>query len=181
MSTATTADLALRTLSLDTSHSEVGFQVRHLLSRVRGRFSDFEGTIQFDDAQPERSAVEFTARTASVDTNQPDRDAHLRSDDFFASEQFPTLTFKSTGITRTSSERFAVEGDLQIRNVTKHLVVPVELLGKAKDPWGNEKVAFEAELTINRKDFGLNWNAALETGGFLVGDEVKIHLSLQAK
>lgn len=181
MSTTTIATTAVRTLAIDQAHSEVAFSVRHLLSRVRGRFADFEGTIQFDDAQPERSSVTFAARTASVDTNQKDRDAHLRSDDFFAADRFPTLTFASTRISHEGGERFKVEGDLTIRDITKRLVLPVDFLGKATDPWGNEKAAFELELTINRKDFGLNWNAALETGGFLVGDEVKIHIALQAK
>jgi polyisoprenoid-binding protein YceI len=124
--------------------------------------------------------VTFAVQTASIDTNTPDRDAHLRSEDFFAVERFPTLTFTSAKITRTGSETFDVEGDLTIRDVTKRLTLPVTYLGKAKDPWGNEKLAFETEITINRKDFGLLWNAALETGGFLVGDDVKISVSVQA-
>lgn len=182
MSTTTTATAtAVRTLEIDQAHSEVAFSVRHLLSRVRGRFADFEGTIQFDDAQPEQSSVTFAAQTASIDTNQKDRDAHLRSDDFFAADRFPTLTFASTRIVHQGGERYTVEGDLTIRDITRRLVLPVDFLGKAMDPWGNEKAAFELELTINRKDFGLNWNAALEAGGFLVGDDVKIHIALQAK
>lgn len=175
-----TESTAARTLTIDAAHSEVTFTVRHLISRVRGRFTEFGGTILFDETAPEKSTVEFQAQTTSIDTNQKDRDAHLRSDDFFSSEKFPTITFKSTSITRVSGEDYHVEGDLTIRDVTKRVVVPVAHLGKAKDPWGNEKVAFEAELTINRKDFGLNWNAALETGGFLVGDEVKIQVAVQA-
>jgi polyisoprenoid-binding protein YceI len=180
MSTTTATTTAVRTLQIDKAHSEIGFQVRHLLSKVRGRFSDFSGTIEFDEEQPERSSVEFTAQVASIDTNNADRDAHLRTDDFFSAEKFPTLTFRSRRITKAAQERFEVEGDLSIRGVTKTIVVPVDYLGQAKDPWGNLKVGFEAEVTIDRKDFGLSYNAALEAGGFLIGDDVKIHIVLQA-
>ena len=176
MATTTTA----RTYKIDKSHSEAIFQVRHLVTRVRGRFSDFEGTIVLDEANPEQSSVEFTIQATSIDTNEPDRDKHLRSDDFFAVEQFKTITFKSKKITKRGGETFDVVGDLTIRGVTKEITLPVTHLGKAKDPWGNDKVGFETEITINRKDFGLKWNAPLETGGFLVGDEVKVSLSVQA-
>jgi len=176
MSTAT----AVRSFQIDKAHSEAAFQVRHLITKVRGRFSEFEGAIQFDEAAPERSSVSLTIHTASIDTNQADRDTHLRSDDFFGVERFPALTFVSTGITKTGESTFDVEGDLTIRDVTKRVTLPVTFLGKAKDPWGQERIAFETELTINRKDFGLMWNAALETGGFLVGDDVKISASVQA-
>ncbi len=176
MTTAT----AIRTYQFDKAHSEAVFQVRHLITKVRGRFSEFDGTIQFDESAPEQSSVSFTIQTSSIDTNQPDRDTHLRSDDFFAVERFPTLTFTSTRITKAGDDVFNVEGDLTIRDVTKRVTLPVTFLGKAKDPWGNERIAFETELTINRKDFGLMWNATLETGGFLVGDDVKITASIQA-
>lgn len=176
MTTAT----AIRTYQIDKAHSEAVFQVRHLITKVRGRFSEFDGTIQFDESAPERSSVTFTIQTSSIDTNQPDRDTHLRSDDFFAVERFPALTFASTGITKAGADTFNVEGDLTIRDVTRRVTLPVTFLGKAKDPWGNERIAFETELTINRKDFGLMWNATLETGGFLVGDDVKITASIQA-
>ena len=112
--------------------------------------------------------------------SEPNRDTHLRSDDFFAADRYPTLTFTSTKITPRGGELYDVEGELTIRDVTKQVVLPVTHLGSATDPWGNQKIAFEAETSINRKDYGLNWNAALETGGFLVGDEVKISLSIQA-
>ena len=176
MTTAT----AIRTYQFDKAHSEAVFQVRHLITKVRGRFSEFDGTIQFDESAPEQSSVSFTIQTSSIDTNQPDRDTHLRSDDFFAVERFPTLTFTSTRSTKAGDDVFNVEGDLTIRDVTKRVTLPVTFLGKAKDPWGNERIAFETELTINRKDFGLMWNATLETGGFLVGDDVKITASIQA-
>lgn len=175
-----TAAAPVRSFTIDQSHSEVTFQVRHLLSKVRGRFSDFSGTVAFDKANPSASSVAVTVQATSIDTNEPKRDGHLRSDDFFAVETFPVLSFVSTKVVATGSDQYAVEGDLTIRDVTKRIEVPVSFLGTAKDPWGNEKVAFEAELTVNRKEFGLNWNAALETGGFLVGDDVKVGLAIQA-
>lgn len=177
---STTIDTAVRTYQIDKAHSEANFQVRHLLTKVRGRFSDFEGALAFDEASPEHSSVTFTIQAASIDTNEPARDTHLRSDDFFAVEQHPALTFRSTAVTKKADGEFDVTGDLTIRGVTHRIALPVTYLGKAKDPWGNERVAFEAEYAINRKDYGLNWNAVLETGGFLVGDEVKVSLSIQA-
>ncbi len=180
MSTATIDQLGIRTFQIDAAHSEVTFRVRHLLTRVRGRFAAFEGTIAFDAASPVASSVRLTIQAASIDTNQADRDTHLRSADFFAADQFPTLTFESTGIRAAGDGNYEVAGTLTIRGVSKPVVLPVTHLGSAKDPWGNEKLAFEAETTINRKDFGLNWNAALEAGGFLVGDEVTISASVQA-
>jgi polyisoprenoid-binding protein YceI len=178
--TTAVATLA-RTFQIDAAHSEAAFQVRHLLTRVRGQFSDFSGTIAFVADAPERSAVEFTIQAASIGTNQPDRDRHLRSDDFFAVDTYPTITFVSSRIVRRAGDVFDVTGTLTMRGVSKTITIPVTLLGAAKDPWGREKLAFEGEVTLNRKDYGLNWNAALETGGFLVGDEVKVSLSIQAQ
>lgn len=176
----TTAIATTTTYSIDKGHSEMSFQVRHLLTKVRGRFSDFNGTIEFDEENPEGSRVDVEVEAASVDTNERDRDAHLRSADFFDVEKFPALTFRSTRIQRKADNGFAVRGDLTIHGVTRSATFDVSLLGRAKDPWGSERIAFEAETTINRKDFGLTWNAALETGGFLVGDEVQITVSIQA-
>jgi polyisoprenoid-binding protein YceI len=176
MSTAT----AVRTFAIDTTHSEAAFSVRHLITKVRGRFTDFSGAIEFDADQPAQSKVNFVIQAASIDTNTPDRDKHLRSADFFAVDQFPTVTFESTAITAAGGNDYQVAGDLTMRGITKAIVIPVTLLGTAVDPWGNEKLAFEGEVTVNRKDYGLNWNAALEAGGFLVGDEVKISLTIQA-
>jgi polyisoprenoid-binding protein YceI len=169
-----------RTYKIDKSHSEAIFQVRHLVTKVRGRFTDFEGAIEFNEANPEQSSVHFTINTTSIDTAEPDRDKHLRSADFFDIEQHPRITFVSKRIAKRGTETYDVTGDLTIRDVTKEIVLPVAHLGKAKDPWGNERLGFEAETTLNRKDYGLTWNAALETGGFLVGDEVKISLQIQA-
>jgi polyisoprenoid-binding protein YceI len=176
MTTAT----AIRTFQIDKTHSEATFQVRHLISKVRGRFSDFEGTIAFDEARPEQSTVQFTIQAGSIDTATPDRDAHLRSQDFFAVDEYPTITFVSHAIAAKGQDRYDVTGTLTMRGVAMEVVVPISYLGTATDPWGNQKIAFEGEVTLNRKDYGLNWNAAIETGGFLVGDEVKVSLSIQA-
>jgi polyisoprenoid-binding protein YceI len=171
---------AVKTFAIDKTHSEATFQVRHLVTKVRGRFTDLGGSIAFDEASPGNSTVTFTIQAASIDTGTPDRDAHLRSQDFFHVEQYPVITFASTAIAARGGDRYDVTGDLTMRGVTKRITLPVTFLGKAKDPWGNEKAGFETETTINRKDYGLTWNAALETGGFLVGDEVKISVSIQA-
>jgi polyisoprenoid-binding protein YceI len=180
MTTTTTTTAPVRTFTIDKTHSEVTFQVRHLVTKVRGRFTDFSGTLQFDEAHPEHSSLTFSINTASIDTGTADRDAHLRADDFFSVEKHPAITFGSSRVTRKSAELFEVEGTLTIRNTGKRLTLPVTYLGAATDPWGNARIGFETEITINRKDFGLNWNAALETGGFLVGDDVKISVSVQA-
>jgi polyisoprenoid-binding protein YceI len=178
--TTTGTATSTRTYAIDKTHSELVFQVRHLVTRVRGRFTDFDGTVSIDPAAAERSSVNLTIKAASIDTSTADRDGHLRSGDFFDVEQFPTLTFASTRVTKKSDDLFDVTGTLTIRGVAKELTLPVTFLGVAKDPWGNERAGFETEVTINRKDFGLTWNATLETGGFLVGDEVKISASVQA-
>jgi polyisoprenoid-binding protein YceI len=179
---------AVRTVAIDRSHSEVGFQVRHLLSKVRGRFNEFDGTIEFDESNPSASRVDVTIQAGSIDTGEADRDNHLRNADFFDIEKYPTLTFRSTsvrpalsGVEGRGDRTYDVLGDLTIHGVTRQVTLPASFLGAAQDPWGNTKLVFEAELTLNRKDFGLTWNAALETGGFLVGDEVKVSLAIQAK
>ena len=180
MTTTTATATALKTYAIDAAHSEATFQVRHLITKVRGRFAEFAGTVTFAPDDAANSSVAFTIQTKSIDTNQAQRDEHLRSGDFFDAEKFPVLTFKSTAVAARSDNQFDVTGELTIRDVTKTIVLPVAYLGAAKDPWGADKVAFESEITLNRKDYGLNWNAALETGGFLVGDDVKVSLSIQA-
>ena len=177
---ATTTDSTTRTYKIDKAHSEVVFQIRHLVTRVRGRFDEFEGMIQLNEEKPELSSVEFTIKAASIDTNEKDRDTHLRSADFFDVEKFANITFRSKHIVKKSNESYDVIGDLSIHGVMKEIVLPVTHLGRAKDPWGMERVGFEAEITLNRKDFGLMWNAPLELGGFLVGDDVRVSLSIQA-
>ena len=170
----------MATFNIDKTHSEAFFQVRHLITRVRGRFTEFEGAVELDRDTPNNSSVSLTIQAASVDTGEPDRDTHLRSADFFDVEKFPTLTFKSTGISIKSDEEYDVSGDLTIHGVTRQITLPVSFNGFAKDPWGNERAGFESEIRINRKDYDLAWNAVLETGGLMVGDEVRISLALQA-
>jgi len=169
----------MATYAIDKAHSEAAFQVRHLITKVRGSFADLAGTITYDEAKPEQSSVAFSLKTASIDTNEKDRDAHLRSADFFDVENHPEITFKSTKV-GGNGKQLQVTGPLTIRGVTKEMTLPVTFLGYAKDPWGNQRAGFETEITINRKDFGLQWNAPLETGGFLVGDDVKVNLQIQA-
>ena len=176
----TAVSTSTRTFIIDKAHSEATFQVRHLVTKVRGHFADFAGTIQFNDEALDQSSVSFTIQAASIDTKTNDRDAHLRSEDFFFVDKHPQITFVSSKISKKGDEDYDVRGTLTIRGVAKEISLPVTFLGHAKDPWGNARLGFEAETTINRKDFGLTWNAALETGGFLVGDEVKISLQIQA-
>jgi polyisoprenoid-binding protein YceI len=147
---------------------------------VRGRFSNFDGTAVLDEDRPELSSVKVSIDASSIDTSEPDRDKHLRSADFFDVDTYPTLTFESTRVRKTGANTFDVTGTFTLHGVTRQITLPVTYLGVAKDPWGKERAGFEAEVTINRKDYGLLWNAALESGGFLVGDEVKINLSIQA-
>jgi polyisoprenoid-binding protein YceI len=155
--------------------------VRHLLSKVRGRFGEFSGTIQYDETNPQNSRVDVTIQARSIDTAEVDRDTHLRSADFFDVDKYPTLTFTSASVTPRGGNNYDVAGNLTVHGVTKEVTLPASFLGTALDPWGNTKFVFEAELALNRKDFGLTWNAALETGGFLVGEEVNVTLSIQAK
>jgi polyisoprenoid-binding protein YceI len=180
MTTTRVTTATARAYTIDKAHSEVTFQVRHLLTKVRGRFSDFSGSVRFDEARPDHSSVSLTVDAVTIDTNNSDRDQHLRSDDFFAVDRYPTITFRSSKIVRTHDDRYDVSGTLTIRGVAREITLPVTFLGAASDPWGNARAGFETEVTINRKDFGLTWNAALETGGFLLGDDVRISLSIQA-
>ena len=180
MTVTQNAAAAARTYTIDKMHSEVAFQVRHLLTKVRGRFSEFTGIILFDELHAGDSSASLTIDASSIDTSTPDRDQHLRSDDFFAVATHPTITFTSSRVVRKSADTFDVDGTLRIRGVAKEITLPVTYLGTARDPWGNTRAGFETSIVLNRKDFGLTWNAALETGGFLVGDEVQISLSIQA-
>jgi len=168
------------TWTLDKSHSSINFSVRHLMvSKVRGQFHDWDGTLVLDDADLTRSSVEVTIQAASIDTREPKRDDHLRSADFFDVAQFPTLTFKSTKIDRKGDE-LAVHGDLTIHGVTKPIVLSVETTETVKDPWGGTRTGFSAKASLSRKEFGLHWNAALETGGFVVGDKIELDLEIEA-
>jgi polyisoprenoid-binding protein YceI len=171
---------ATETYQFDKAHTTVGFQVRHIYTNVSGKFTDFTGTIQVDRAKPESSTVDFTVQATSIDTSEPRRDQHLRSADFFDVANNPTITFKSTSIKANGKDSWLVTGDFTMHGVTKSVVLPVTLLGEGKDPMGNEKMGLETGLTISRKDYGLTWNKALETGGVLVGDEVKVQIAIEA-
>ena len=166
-------------LSIDAEHSSVGFSVRHLFTRVHGRFKAFEGTFVFDEANPAASSVRASIRADSVDTDVAARDNDLRSERFFDAAKFPTLEFRSTRVEKAAGARFRVTGDLTMHGVTRPIVLDAEFLGKGKDPWGNLRYGFRATTTVNRKDFGMQWNEAVETGGVLVGDDVEIALDIE--
>ncbi len=164
---------------VDPTHSEVGFSVRHLaISKVKGKFDRFSGTIVTGE-NPLDSSVEATVEVASIDTNQADRDNHLRTGDFFAAEEHPEFTFKSTGV-RAEGGDFKVDGELTLRGVTKPVTFDFELGGFGADAYGNYKVGFTAITVVKREDFGIQWNAPLETGGLLLGSDVTITLDIQA-
>ncbi len=166
--------------NLDPSHSEIGFKVKHMMfTNVSGKFNGFEATVTNEDDNFETSKISFSADVATIDTNNTDRDNHLKSADFFEVEKFPKLTFVSTGVKKTSEGSFVVSGDFTIKDVTKTIDLDVEYSGLMKDPWGNTRTGFVITGKINRKDFGLTWNAALETGGVLVGEEVKFNIDVQ--
>ena len=165
---------------VDRSHTTVGFSVSHIFTSVHGRFDRFDGTVVFDPEKPESAIVRATVEAASINTNHTKRDKHLRSDDFFDVEKYPTLSFESTGgITDMQDNRGKLAGNLTIHGVTKPVVFDVTFRGQGKDPWGNVRAGFAASLNINRKDYGLNWNQVLETGGLLVGEEVEIRIDVE--
>lgn len=173
--------LAAEVHTIDASHSEVSFQVRHLVTQVRGNFNEYEGTINLDPANLERSSVDFRIKAASIDTNNADRDKHLRAEDFFHTEKYPEITFKSKSIKKAGKDTYNVTGTLTLRGVAKEVTLPVTWLGSVKDPWGNEKAGFSTEVTLNRKDYGINWNAALDNGGVVLSDEVKVAINLETQ
>jgi polyisoprenoid-binding protein YceI len=181
---ASVASAAPEPYKLDPAHTQVGFQVRHFFSKVPGNFKDFSGTILLDPSNLEGSSADVTIQAASVNTNNDRRDNHLRSADFFEVEKFPTLTFKSTKVTKVSDTKLQVAGDLTIRGVTKPTVLDVEFLGAGPvvvegNPAGT-RAGFLATTTINRKDFGVSWNRTLDQGGTLLGDDVAINIGVEA-
>jgi len=166
------------TYTIDRSHSSVGFRIRHLVSNVDGRFKDFAGSVVYDPAAPEKSSVDMTVQAASIDTDTPRRDEDLRSENFFDVAKYPTITFKSVKVEKKSASELAVTGDFTMHGVTKRITVPVEVLGTL--PFrGGEKAGFATSFTIDRKDYGVTWNRALDQGGALLGDEVKISIQLE--
>lgn len=172
--------MAKSTWSLDPTHSEVGFKVKHMMfTNVSGKFNSYNVELSNEDDDFTTSEISFSADINSIDTNNADRDNHLKSGDFFDAEKFPNMTFKSTSVLKKSDSEYTVNGDLTIKDVTKPVTLSLEYSGLMKDPWGNTKAGLSIETKINRKDFGLTWNAALETGGVLVGEEVKIFAEIQ--
>ncbi len=163
----------------DLDHSSVGFSVRHFVTPVPGRFRDFSATLRYDRDDPSRSSVEFRVKAASIDTDNDDRDAHLRSADFFDAARYPELTFASTGVRALEATRFEVTGDLSIHGVVRRVTLPVTLLGLVRTPQG-ERIGFETAFTLDRKDYGITWNRVLEGAGALLGDEVKVTLTIEA-
>jgi len=165
---------------IDSSHSRVAFSVRHMMiSNVHGQFQNVAGTVEFDEAQPTRSTVDVQIEVASIDTHDQKRDGHLASADFFDAAKYPYLTFKSGRVEVVDDSHGKLYGQLTIKNVTRDVVLAVEYSGLAKSPWGSSSAGFTATTKINRKDFELNWNVALETGGVLVGDTVNISIELE--
>jgi polyisoprenoid-binding protein YceI len=166
---------------IDTSHSSVEFSVRHMMvSKARGSFDKWSGTVALNEANPAATTVDITLDAASINTKDEKRDGHLKSADFFDVEKFPTLHFKSTKVEVAADKKTAkLTGDLTIRDVTKPAVLNVEYQGSAKSPWGTTSYGFSASTKINREDWGLNWNAALETGGWLVGKDIQIDIELE--
>lgn len=166
--------------NIDLAHSEVNFSVRHMmLSKVRGQFEKFSGVIEFDPKNPADTRVDVTIEAASLNTREPQRDAHLKSADFLKVDEFPTLSFKSTRVEVLDERRARLTGDLTIRSLTRPVTLEVEYIGQSKSPWGSLNAGFSAVTRISRKDWDLTWNVALETGGWLVGDEIEINVELE--
>ena len=183
MTTATAPTLTelTGTYTLDPAHTRIGFVARHaMVTKVRGAFNEFEGTATLDGANPAASSAQVTISAASIDTRNAQRDGHLRSNDFLSMDEYPQITFSSTGARQVDDSTFELTGDLTIKGVTNQITVPFSFEGVAKDPFGNLRVGFEGAVTINRKDYGITWNAALETGGVLVSDKVTLEFEISA-
>ncbi len=178
--TTDTATAALTVWEIDPAHTMIELAVRHMMiSTVKGRFSDVRGTVRVDDDEPTTAEIDVTVDAASIDTRQPDRDTHLRSADFLDVENHPEIHFRSTGVERTGEGRYRVTGDLTIRDTTREVVLDAEEQGRGTDPWGAERAGYRATARLDRRDFGLTWNQALETGGVLVGNEVRIAIETE--
>ncbi|GGK76070.1 polyisoprenoid-binding protein [Planomonospora parontospora subsp. parontospora] len=169
------------TYTIDPVHTQIGFTARHaMVTKVRGAFDDFEGTVVFDAADPAATAVTVTIQAAGINTRNDQRDEHLRSNDFLAMEAHPQITFASTAFRMTGEASFDLTGDLTIRGVTNTITIPFAFEGASADPFGNTRLGFEGSVAINRKDYGVTWNAALETGGFLVSDKIVLEFEVSA-
>ena len=180
MSTTESAT-ATGTYTIDPTHSRIGFVARHaMVTKVRGSFTEFAGSGTFDEGDPANSQLQLTIQANSIDTGSADRDGHLRSNDFFDMETFPEITFASTGVTKAGDDTFEVTGDLTIKGVTRSVTVEFDYTGTAVDPYGNTRLGLEGRTTVNRKDWGVNWNAALEAGGVLVSEKVTLEFDVSA-
>ena len=169
------------TYTLDPTHTRIGFLARHaMVTKVRGAFNEFKGTATVDGDNPSNSSVRVTIDAASIDTRNAQRDEHLRTNDFLALEQYPQITFVSTDIRQVDETTFEVTGDLTIKDVTNQVTVPFEFEGTSQDPFGNQRIGFDGSVTISRKDYGITWNAALETGGVLVSDKIVLEFEVSA-
>jgi len=170
----------MATYKIDVDHSDIMFKVKHLMiSTASGIFKKFDATLEIDENDLTKATVTFEADVDSVDTKNEQRDAHLKSDDFFNAEQFPKLTFKSTSIQKTGDDEYKLTGDLTIRDITKQVELKVEYNGSTKDPWGQERMGFEVSGKINRKEYGLKWSAVTEAGGLVVSDDVRLALNVE--
>ena len=180
MRTATAVAEGVTTWKIDPSHALIEFAVRHLMiSTVKGRFTGVQGSLRTDESDRSKSELEVTIDAASIDTREAQRDAHLRSADFLDVEKFPTLTFRSRRVMESGGSEFKLAGDLTVHGVTREVILNVSEQGRVKDPWGGQRVGYIATTSIKRSDFGLTWNVALETGGFVVGDDVKIVIEVE--
>ena len=165
------------TFELDPSHTTIGFVARHaMVTKVRGSFTDWTSEVNIDETNPSNSVINVNVKTASIDTNNADRDGHVRGEDFFNVEQFPDMTFKATSIEFDGENAAKVSGDLTIKDTTKPVTLDVEIFGSEVDPWGQTRVGFDASTDINRKDWDLNWNSPLNSGGVLVSEKIKIEI-----
>lgn len=181
MTTAATVGSLTGTYTIDPSHSQIGFGARHaMVTKVRGQFNEFSGSGFFNAENPADSKLEVTIQAKSIDTRNADRDAHLRGNDFFSMDEFPLITFVSTGFSKVDADTFTVTGDLTVKGVTKSISIDMDFTGAAIDPWGNQRVGFEGKTTINRSDWGVSFNAALEAGGVLVGEKVTLEFEISA-
>ncbi|WP_458245830.1 YceI family protein [Streptomyces sp. MAI_2237] len=167
--------------TIDAAHSTIGFTVRHaMVTNVKGKFNDFSGSLHLDGGNPSASTASIDVKMESIDTGSADRDGHLRSADFFKTEEFPTMTFRSTKAESLGGDDYRITGDLEILGTTRPVTIDLEFNGAAKDPFGNERVGFEGKAEIKRSEWGLTWNAALETGGVLVSDKIKLNFDISA-
>lgn len=183
MSDTTTSATTVQTgeYNVDPSHTRIGFVARHaMVTKVRGAFNEFEGSGHFDADDPTRSRLQLTIKAASIDTGNADRDAHLRSNDFFDMDTYPEITFVSTAVEKVDDEHYKVTGDLTIKGQSRPVTIPFELAGPVQDPWGNQRIGLEGRAEINRKDWGVNFNVALEAGGLLVSDKITLEFDVAA-